>query len=394
MQHNRLSSKKTDLFVSIYKKIKDLQDKGRFVYDLSVGQPTSLPFQNARKNVSKIVLSNNFNIHKYQDNDSPGVINFANKFIQQHIKIKLENYPNLLTLPTPGTKSMFSLVIMACGAIGGKKIKIGTMFDPGFPTPKAWCDLLNMPNYSLHINQKNGFRFTTKDIKNNTELIMINYPHNPSGQIATRKWLEKICRFCEQKGIRIFNDAAYLLLSHSNESISLSEVAVNYPNLSWAESFTASKLGNFTGWRVGAICGTKDFIDDIKIIKSNADSGFVAFVAAGVLNSIITDKKSLHKIVILYKNRLKILISLLEKHGMQLVQKPMAGFFTLWRVPKIAFNTKIKNATEFNNLMAEKTGIIGVPFGCYIRYAVVNSVNGPLYIKGITNGFIKARVRY
>lgn len=394
MLFNRLPTEKSDQFLLIKQKIKELRNRGFCVYDLSLGQPIFPALMSARQETSKLVLSDEISFHQYQDNDSPGIPNFARDFIQQHVCIKLLDYANLDTLPTLSTKSILGLIPLACGSICGAKIKIGLMSDPSFPTPKVWCDFLGISNYPLSLKEDNFFRFDPSDIKDGTDLIMINYPHNPSGQIATKKWLENICAVCEKKNIRIFNDAAYILLSHTDLSISLTDVAVNYPNLSWVESFSASKLGNFTGWRVGAICGTKDFIDDIKIIKSNADSGFISFVAAGVLRSLIKDRENLSALSSLYKKRLDIFIALLRNEGMKLAIEPMAGFFTIWKVPKKAFGIFIKNAIEFNDIMAEKTGIVGVPFGSYIRYAVVAPVDEPLYLESIKKGFSEAGIKY
>ena len=77
--------------------------------------------------------------------------------------------------------------------------------------------------------------------------------------------------------IRLFNDAAYCVLSHTPDSSTLTEVAPDFPDLSWAEGFTAAKLiGNGTGWHVGAMTGSPDFIGDIKEVKGKTDAGFVA----------------------------------------------------------------------------------------------------------------------
>ena len=103
---------------------------------------------------------------------------------------------------------------------------------------------------------------------------MMNYPHNPSGQIAQEDWLREVCQFCSDRDIRLFNDAAYIILSHGPESATLSQVALDFPDLSWAEAFTAAKLiGNGTGWHVGAMVGSPDFIGDIKEVKGKTDTG-------------------------------------------------------------------------------------------------------------------------
>ena len=66
--------------------------------------------------------------------------------------------------------------------------------------------------------------------------------------------------------------------------VTLAEVAVDYADLSWAEAYTAAKLiGNGTGWHVGAMVGSSDFIGDIKEVKGKTDAGFVAPMAAGVI---------------------------------------------------------------------------------------------------------------
>ena len=90
--------------------------------------------------------------------------------------------------------------------------------------------------------------------------------------------------------------------------------------------------------------------------------------------------------------RINMLMSLLQPVGMQLAVIPKAGFFTLWRAPKKAFGRKVEDGEHFNELMINRNGIIGVPFGPYIRYAVVAEVEK--WIGHIAESFKKARVSY
>ena len=102
---------------------------------------------------------------------------------------------------------------------------------------------------------------------------MTNYPHNPSGQIADAAWFRDLCQYCSDNDIRLFNDAAYISLSHSDDCATLSEVAVDFPDLSWCEAFTAAKLiGNGTGWHVGA-WSVPPFIGDMKEVKTEPMPG-------------------------------------------------------------------------------------------------------------------------
>lgn len=391
MPSSRLPEGGFNLFQEIKKKCIKAEADGKTLYRLSIGQPSGSALFSAREAAAKAIISNEEKIHEYQDNSSPGIPNFAKRFIEAHLKQPIGD-KNIDYLPTPGSKSMLGLVPLACNCFN-EKIIVGTMTKPGYSTPADWCKYLNVKNYTLPLNIENEFRFKPEDIKEGTNLIMLNYPHNPSGQIVNREFWQDLCEYCIEKNIRIFNDAAYAILVHSEDACSLADVATEYSNLSWAEAFSASKaIGNGTGWRVGAIVGSLDFINDIKTIKGNTDSGFVASMAIGVINSFENDKNEIDKIKKQYGDRIKKIINILTSHGMRLAVNPSAGFFTLWQVPKKAFGENIKNAEHFNFLMIEKTGIVGVHFDPYIRYAVCGDIDKIADI--IDNAFKQAKIIY
>jgi LL-diaminopimelate aminotransferase len=267
------------------------------------------------------------------------------------------------------------------------------MDKPGYPTPTDWAKYLRLNQYTLPLNIENKFRFKPADIKKGTRLLMVNYPHNPSGQIATREWWREICAHCEKNDIRLFNDNPYYILSHTPESSALAEIATGFKDLSWAEAFSASKvISNGTGWRIGAIIGSPDFVGDIATIKGNTDSGFVAPMAIGVLNAMENDKVNVKACRELYKRRIGMLKDILIKRGMKLAIEPGAGFFTLWQRPDKAFGQQIKDAEHFNYLMIEKTGIVGVHFEPYIRYSVTGDIEA--MVKVIDDAFVQAEVGY
>ena len=68
--------------------------------------------------------------------------------------------------------------------------------------------------------------------------------------------------------------------------------------------------------------------------------------------------------------RLNILQRLMINAGMRLAITPRAGFFTLWETPSNAFGEPISSAAEFNFMMIERTGVVGVHFGNFMGYAV------------------------
>ncbi|MFC1599089.1 aminotransferase class I/II-fold pyridoxal phosphate-dependent enzyme [Patescibacteria group bacterium] len=392
---SRLPKGGTNLFQAIKAKCVEAEAAGIKLYRLSIGQPTGAALVSARRAASEAVMSELESMHEYQDNGSPGVHDFAQRFVQAHVKRDLRSSDfSLSYLPIPGIKPMLGLIPLACDA-QNQELLVKTMTAPGYPTPADWCRYLLIEPLSLTTTPGNRFRFPVSDLVEGTDLIMTNFPANPHGQVATKGFWRKICEKAVEHDIRIFNDAAYAMLAWAKGHSTLTEVAVDYPDLSWAEAFSASKvISNGTGWRVGAIAGSPDFVGDIATIKGNTDSGFVAFAAAGVIEAVENDMKSILMIRNLYQSRIKTLIEILSKHGMRLAVKPGAGFFTLWQLPKKAFGQKIEDAKHFNFLMIEKTGIVGVHFHPYIRYAVVAPVEDQAYQLAIDKAFAKAKVKY
>ena len=385
----------TNLFQQIKAWCAEAEGKGRKLRRLSIGQPIGPALLSARKAAAEAVMSEAESMHEYQDNGSPGVPDFAQRFIQALVPVNA-NLANadVSYLPIPGIKPMLGLIPLACGA-ADEHLRVVTTTKPGYPTPNDWCsNYLGENVQEVPLSPANKFRFSLRDLKAPFSLIMMNYPHNPSGQTASRKWLEGLCAYCTQWEIRLFNDDAYGPLAHRRTSCTLAEVAVDFPNLSWAEAFSASKvIGNGTGWRIGAIVGSPDFVGDIAKIKGNTDSGFVAFSAAGVIHAVENDQEGIEQRRKTYEQRLRLLIASLTHYGMRLAVKPGAGFFTLWKVPRKAFGQEVKDAEHFNRMMIERTGVVGVHFNPdYIRYAVTGDIKAML--PDIEAAIIKAAVSY
>jgi len=393
VRESRLPAGGVNLFQEIKAVTTEAEKEGIKPLKLSIGQPVGPALWSARKKASNAIRSREEVMHEYQDNGSPGVPGFAKKFAQYHVKVPFPE-TEVDFLPIPGIKSMLGLILLACGCYL-KPIKVATMTFPGYPTPRDWCQYLRVPVQELPLTPANSFCFSIEDIDPDTDLLMLNYGgHNPSGQTVSRQWWKEVCDFCSQENIRVFDDEAYLCHNpNSEENCSLAEVALNYPKLSWMVAYSASKLiSNGTGWRVGAIVGSSDFVGDLRTIKGNSDSGFVAAMAAGVLNTIENDQEGIDRCVKAYATKRQILIPLLQEQGMKLVVEPKSTFYTLWQTPKEAFGREVENSRDFNFTMIKNTGLVGVHFGPYIRYSVVADIPGMK--EDIKAAFRAAKVSY
>ena len=144
--------------------------------------------------------------------------------------------------------------------------------------------------YSLE--QKNNYKFIVDDfihkINDEYDLIYIDNPNNPTGQIIPLQDIEKIINVANKYGIITIIDEAYGdYMKIDNSSISLVE---KYKNIVVLKS--ASKFFGLPNHRVGYIFANKDFIkiyNEISIPFPFSDLSANAFVNA------IKDYKKIEK---------------------------------------------------------------------------------------------------
>jgi LL-diaminopimelate aminotransferase len=386
-----------NLFQEIKRVCRAAEAAGQDLIKLSVGQPLGPALKSARRKAAEYIESDEQSWHEYQDNSFLPFEGWAEAFCQAHIidNVKMRQAIDLgraAFMPIPGIKPMLGLIPLACGGLQ-RPLFVKSMTDPGYPVPKTWCDYIDVPHEPFSINPGNGFLPEVEEEARTANLLMFNLPHNPSGQAATKAYWRRVCAYCEKNGIRLFNDAAYILLSHRVGGCALAEVAIEFPGLSWMEVYSASKeISNGTGWRVGAAVGSPDFIGDLGRIKGNTDSGFNAALAAGALYALQNDMPRIEAIRDLYGSRLASLSQTLVAKGMNVALEPRAGFFLLCQAPQAAFGQRMEDAKQFNYTMIENTGIVGVHFNPYIRYAVVGPVED--WLEQIAEGFGKAKPEY
>lgn len=360
---------------NLFQRIKRVRNEyekrtGKEAINLSVGEPDGIPTVATRAAAATACMSTDRRMHLYQDNGAPE--GFARALVEYHVGPEIAGRPELAFLPIPGIKPMIGLLPLACGANAGKTVVVAGTTRPGYPVIRTWSGYLGCAYHDWPLYAANGFRPELNDAPAGVTLAVFNYPNNPTGAtMSVDKWRE-LCAWAETHGVRLANDAAYGGLVHGSHA-HLSQVATEFPKLEWIELFSASKSHNATGWRVGVAFGTADFVADLTTIKGNTDSGFVAPMATGVMRAIEVDRAGLDTIRALYGKRLTILVDLLSPH-LELAAAPEAGFFTFWRIPREAFGHPVRTADEFNALMIENCGIVGVPYtgsdGEYIRYAV------------------------
>ncbi|MEK7382619.1 MAG: pyridoxal phosphate-dependent aminotransferase [Elusimicrobiota bacterium] len=397
----RLPATGINLFQQIYALLHEYKKlTGEEPLNLSLGNPDGAPPEAIRRLKSRYAQDPGYDYHTYaEDKDLHG---FAGAMVDLHGGIKVEESPHLRALPIAGIKTASALLPLACGLHLPDKSRrkafrvasnlpaydiVGTWSDPYLAANRTVWPLVSADNMRLNLARlKEALK---KDGTNRADLIFVVRPGNPAAVGANRSEWKELVEFCLEKGTRLVNDGAYTGLASKNTHVPLAQVAKDYPALEWLELYSVSKSFNDPGARLGALVGSKDFVEDFILVKGNTDSGPVPGVMAAYgdfLGDRTAARKALGAIRCLYEKRLAYLILKLAAAGLKPACRAEAGFFTLWKVPKKVLGTPLpseKRAETFNRAVISATGIVGVHFSGFssdgkseplIRYAVCADV--------------------
>lgn len=213
---------------------------------------------------------------------------------------------------------------------------------------------------SLHANiskwepNKNGV-FNPEDlfglVKKNTKLIVINFPHNPTGETTTNGELESIVAFAKERNIYLFSDEMYRLLEHDPKD-KLPSVCDIYEN--GISLFGMSKSYALAGLRIGwLITQDKQLIEKLIEFK---DYTSICPPAPSEILSIIAlrnSEKILSRNLNIIKRNKKLVEDLIMRHPDKLKwRKPLAG-----PIGFLELNIE-KNLDLFCEEMIEEKGVM------------------------------------
>jgi len=372
----RLGGKQFGKSTEIYKfeKIKRAKAEARKqhpdipIIDMGVGEPD----QPADAGIVKVLSeeSGKADNRWYADNGIPEFQHAAATYLEKVYQVKgLVAEEQILH----GIGSKPILAMLPLTMINPGNVTLTTI--PGYPVTGTYTRYVGGDVYPVPLVSDNGFlpdlKAIPKDIVKRAKLFYINYPNNPTGQVATKAFFQDLIEFALQHNIVVIQDAAYAALTYDGYN-PLSFLTMEGADEVGVEVHSLSKAFNMTGWRIAFIAGNKKLVKAYGTVKDNTDSGqFRAIQKAGIfalahpeITSTICEK---------YSRRFDLLVAALNNVGFS-VTKPKATFYCYVACPAgtesgITFNT----AGDFSEFLIKEAQISTVPWddaGKYMRFSV------------------------
>ena len=205
--------------------------------------------------------------------------------------------------------------------------------------------------------------------------VVVNYPSNPTAEVASLDFYAEVVAFCREHGIYIISDIAYAEVYFEGvapPSIlgvpGAREIAVEFSSL--------SKTYSMPGWRIGFCAGNARLIAALTRVKSYLDYGAFTPIQVAATAALNGPQDCVEEMRARYRSRRDVLIEGLNAAGWP-VQAPSASMFAWAPIPE---PFREMGSLAFAKLLLAKADVAvspGIGFGEYgdghVRFALVEN---------------------
>ncbi len=194
--------------------------------------------------------------------------------------------PERQVLPATGAKeTIFHLPFAFCGAAGaGAASKVArravVMPDPGYPTYEVGARFAGLEPVKVALTPRNRFLVEPEEVGEavlaRTLLFWVSYPHNPTGALAPRDYLERVGQAARRHGFIVVSDECYADVYFGAPPLSM--LQVQQENVLAIHS--CSKRSGMTGYRSGFVAGDPDLVAILKRLRAHPGVASPDFVNA------------------------------------------------------------------------------------------------------------------
>ncbi len=275
----------------------------------------------------------------------------------------------------PGGKVTMFAAIMMMGEPGGEILYP----DPGFPIYRSMIEFTGAKPVAVPITQANDFSFSAEQtlslINENTRLIIINSPANPSGGVAPRSEIETLVKGLESHPhVAILSDEIYdTIIYDGQKHVSLLEFPSIRDRLIILNGW--SKTWAMTGWRLGRSVWPDHLCADIRKLALNGWSCVNASAQYAGIAAIDGPQDDVETMLAAFDHRRGRIVELLNQLPGIKCSIPRGAFYVFPDITATGWKVG-----EFASELLEDSGVavVGGPdFGIlgegYVRFSYANS---------------------
>ena len=353
-------SKQTHL--SVFLKAKALEEQGKKIIHLEVGEPDFKPPEEV-----KTALAEVYDKGYGRYGSAKGITELREALALREKEPDEENI-----MVCPGARFAVYLAITTLLNPGDEIIVV----EPAWPAYKD-CALnagikVRTIKTTLETKWEPSIEQINNAINENTKMIVLNYPNNPTGKILPKKLQDSIMVTAEEHDLYVLSDEIYSEYTNDNW---LS--ALNYVLSKTIVTQSFSKSHAMTGYRIGYAIAEPSIIKKMSKLQALSLTNVSEPIQYAALQALKADTSENSKII---KSRLDALVKSAKDIGLEFIEPDGAMY--------LFAKTKYKNfdATKFSEKLLERGVAIapGEGFGDYKEFFRITAIDETRLMEGMT----------
>lgn len=356
-QSRLLKSLPKQFFASLVQKVNNVRAEGHDVVNLGQGNPDQPTPKHIVESL-KLAADHPEN-HKYPPFQGKAELKeAAAEFYQREYGVHLEPEKEIAIL-FGGKAGLVELP--QCLLNPGDTMLVP---DPGYPDYWSGAALAKVHMEMMPLKEENNFLPSFDNIPeetaNKAKMMILNYPNNPTGAIATEEFFQQTVKYASTYDICVVHDFAYGGIGFDGKK-PVSFLQTKGAKDTGVEIYTFSKTYNMAGWRVAFAAGNASVIEAINLMQDHIYVSLFGAIQDAAAEALVGSQKAAETINAIYEKRRDVFISSLREIGWD-VRSPQGSFFAWLKVPK-GYTSE-----EFTDLLLEKAYVAvapGIGFGEY-----------------------------
>lgn len=331
------------------REIDNMRKEGKTIISLGIGSPDMPPHPSVMARLAE--ESSKPNTHGYQSYKGAEQLRVA--FAEWYGRMfGVELNANSEIMPLIGSKEGIMHIAMTYLNAGDRVL----VPNPGYPTYTSAVTLAGGVATPYNLTAESGWLPDFENIDTQgVKLMIINYPHMPTGAVATFEDLAKIVAFCREHSILLLNDNPYGFIRNSHP---VSLLQVEGAKDIAMELNSLSKSHNMAGWRVGMLAASEQRITEVLRFKSNMDSGMFLPLQLAAATALGLGQQWYDSQNEEYYRREELGKAIFDVLGLEYAEN-QAGLFLWGRLPKG------QNCYDFCDHLLYEKGIFLTPGGIF-----------------------------
>jgi len=356
---------------------------GREVIDLGVGNPDGRAPDNIIAALNRTLRDDSWNCHSYGTfKGLPQLREAIAAWYLGRFSVTLDHDSEIL--PLIGSKEGLANLMRAYLNAGDTVI----IPSPCYPAYFGAARLCEAEIYEPALTEERGFvlDFDTIDdeVAERARMLILNYPHNPTGGVCDLAFYEKAVAWCRDHKVLLVSDIAYSELGFSGGESPSSVFQVEGAREVAVEFQSLSKSHNMAGWRTGFAVGGAEVIANLGRVKSHVDFSLFGGIQMAAVEAVSGSQQICADNRALYEHRRDLMVEGYRALGWD-VPAPPATMYIWARIPSAWGDDDFGFITE----VFEKSGVLlspGSGFGVHGRgYARTSLVIDDARIERVMN---------